>query len=302
MSAAILAGGPAAGRANVHAFVDTSPPLPPTVNELARLAEDAVRGFRERHPGLELKPVVAVIPALNEEDAIPEVLRAIAPESCGLAVDTIVVDDGSRDRTSEVSEALGAYTARVERPTGQGSALRVGYRIAREFGARYIVTLDADGQWDPGDIPAVLGPVVAGEADFALGSRVLGSSESGLSVRRVGVSVFAGLVWLLTRVKVTDTSSGLRAMRVEVATEVPQYEPQYQSSELLVGAICHGYRVIERPTNMHKRTAGESRKGNDALYGLRYARVVLRTWWRERGAARRRLRAPAEAEPTAGAR
>jgi glycosyltransferase involved in cell wall biosynthesis len=266
------------------------------------LADDAARDFRERYPGARLNPVVAVIPALNEEEAIPEVLRAIAPECCGLAVDTIVVDDGSHDRTSEVSQALGAYTAKVARPTGQGSALRVGYRLAREHGARYIVTLDADGQWDPGDMPGVLGPVVSGEADFALGSRVLGSSESGLSVRRIGVSVFALLVWVLTRHKVTDTSSGLRAMTVEVATEVPQFEPQYQSSELLVGALCHGYRVVERPTNMHKRTAGESRKGNDALYGLRYARVVLRTWLRERGAHRRRVAVPADAEQTAGTR
>jgi glycosyltransferase involved in cell wall biosynthesis len=270
--------------------------------ELTRLADDAARDFRERYPGAQLNPVVAVIPALNEEEALPEVLRAITAECCGLAVDTIVVDDGSRDRTSEVSQALGAYTAKVARPTGQGSALRVGYRLAREHGARYVVTLDADGQWDPGDMPGVLAPVVSGEADFALGSRVLGSSESGLSVRRIGVSVFALLVWLLTRHKVTDTSSGLRAMTVEVATEVPQFEPQYQSSELLVGALCHGYRVVERPTNMHKRTAGESRKGNDALYGLRYARVVLRTWRRERGAHSRRVPVPAEAEQTAGTR
>src|SRR6185312_12564263 len=188
--------------------------MPPSLSrpELARLADDAVREFGERHSGLRLKPVVAVIPALNEEEALPDVLEAIAPESCGLAVDTIVVDDGSSDRTSEVSQALGAHTARVARPTGQGSALRVGYRIAREHGARFIVTLDADGQWDPADVPGVLAPVAAGEADFALGSRVLGVSESGLSLRRVGVWVFALLVWVLTGKKVTDTSSGLRAM------------------------------------------------------------------------------------------
>jgi glycosyltransferase involved in cell wall biosynthesis len=277
--------------------------MPPTLTraDLARLSDDAASDFRERHPGLGLKPVVAVIPALNEEEALPDVLRAIAPESCGLAVDTIVVDDGSSDRTFEVAQAHGAYTARVARPTGQGSALRVGYRIAREHGARIIVTLDADGQWDPADVPGVLAPVAAGEADFALGSRVLGVSESGLSVRRVGVSVFASLVWLLTGTKVTDTSSGLRAMTVDVATEVPQFEPQYQSSELLVGALCHGYRVVERPVTMHKRLAGESRKGNDALYGLRYAGVVVRTWRRERGAARRRV-SPAPAEQGAPTR
>jgi hypothetical protein len=75
-------------------------------------------------------------------------------------------------------------------------------------------------------------------------------------------------------------------MRTEVTHTVRQEEPQYQASELLVGAICQGYRILELPVVMHKRTAGESKKGRNFLYGLRYGRVLLRTWWRERGHAR----------------
>jgi hypothetical protein len=93
-------------------------------------------------------------------------------------------------------------------------------------------------------------------------------------------------VRLLTRVRVTDTSTGLRAMRVEVTATVRQEQVQYQTSELLIGAICQGYRVAERPIVHHKRTAGESKKGRNLLYGFRYARVVVGTWWRERRAAR----------------
>jgi len=100
------------------------------------------------------------------------------------------------------------------------------------------------------------------------------------------VRVFSGLVRALTGVRVTDTSSGLRAMRAEITAVVRQEQPQYQSSELLIGAIAHGYRVAERPTVMHKRIAGQSKKGANVFYGARYARVVLRTWWRERRAAR----------------
>ncbi len=129
---------------------------------------------------------------------------------------------------------------------------------------------------------------MAGEADFVLGSRVLGAAETDDGVRDLGVKVFSGLVRLLTGVKVTDTSSGLRAMRAEITAVVRQEQPQYQSSELLIGAIAHGYRVAERPTVMHKRTAGQSKKGGNVFYGARYARVVLRTWWRERRAARSR--------------
>ena len=106
-------------------------------------------------------------------------------------------------------------------------------------------------------------------------------------VRQAGVRVFAVLVRLLTGVGVTDTSSGLRAMIAEVGVSVRQEQVQYQSSELLLGAIFHGYRVAERPVVMRRRAAGESKKGHNALYGFRYARAIMRTWWRERRSAAR---------------
>ena len=105
--------------------------------------------------------------------------------------------------------------------------------------------------------------------------------------------MFAALVRVLTGVRVSDTSTGLRAMRAEVTATVRQRQVQYQTSELLIGAIYQGYRIAERPIVQHPRAAGESKKGSDLLYGFRYARVVLGTWWRERRAAR--LPAPREA-------
>jgi hypothetical protein len=78
-------------------------------------------------------------------------------------------------------------------------------------------------------------------------------------------------------------------MRVEVTQQVPQTQVQYQTSELLIGAIYHGFRITERPITMHKRFAGESKKGRNFAYGLRYANVILGTWRRERAAARRRV-------------
>jgi glycosyltransferase involved in cell wall biosynthesis len=224
------------------------------------------------------------------------VLEGIAPQAHGLKVDVLVIDDGSRDRTSEVSLEHGAHVARLERNCGHGIALRLGYELAREHGADYIVTLDGDGQWDPAYVPLVLEPLVDGEADLVLGSRVLGRSEDDDRFRYLGVHFFAGLVRLLTGVRVTDTSTGLRAMRVEVTATIRQEQVQYQTSELLIGAICQGYRVAERPIVHHKRTSGESKKGRNLLYGFRYARVVVGTWWRERRAARARRRpAPSKA-------
>ena len=132
--------------------------------------------------------------------------------------------------------------------------------------------------------PAAL---VDGEADFVIGSRTLGSAETDDSFRQAGVRVFAALVRLLTGVHVTDTSSGFRAMRTEVTQTVTQTQVQYQTSELLIGAICQGYRIAERPITMHKRFAGETKKGHNLLYGVRYARVIIGTWLRERSRVRR---------------
>jgi glycosyltransferase involved in cell wall biosynthesis len=230
-------------------------------------------------------PVVAVIAALDEEAALGTVLREVPTEACGLQVDTLVIDDGSTDATSAVARAGGAYVVTLERNRGHGVALRVGYRLARERGARFIVTLDGDGQWNPSELPVVLEPVVTGEADFAIGSRVLGGAETDDAFRHAGVHVFGALVRLLTRSRVTDTSSGFRAMRVEVTETVRQDEVQYQTTELLIGALAQGYRVVERPITMRKRMAGQSKKGHNVLYGLRYARVILATWARERRSA-----------------
>jgi glycosyltransferase involved in cell wall biosynthesis len=264
----------------------------------ARVRADTIRAFHDAHPGLRLAPVVVVIAALDEAQCIAGVLRDVPPAACGLAVATLVVDDGSRDATAAVAAQAGAHVARLERNCGHGVALRVGYELARDLGARFIVTLDADGQWDPVELPRVLEPVVNDEADFVIGSRVLGRAETDDRFRQTGVHVFAALVRLLTGARVTDTSSGYRAMRAELTAAVPQRQVQYQTSELLIGAILRGYRIAERPIVMHKRAAGQSKKGNDLLYGLRYTRVILETWWRERRAARR---APVAAPVPGGA-
>jgi glycosyltransferase involved in cell wall biosynthesis len=249
---------------------------------------DAVAAFDERYGAdLRFAPILVVIPAFNEEDSLGQVLEAIAPEVHGLAVDVVVVDDGSSDGTSAVAEKYDRVrVARLARNCGQGAAFRVGYQLAAGHGAEYVVTLDADMQWDPREMPTVMEPLLAGEADFVLGSRVLGAAETDDALRHAGVRLYGRMVSVLTGVTVTDTSSGYRAFRTEVGVRVPQTQPQYQSSELLIGAIYQGFRIAERPITMHKRFAGVSKKGHNLRYGARYGRVIVTTWWRERSRAR----------------
>jgi hypothetical protein len=244
--------------------------------------DQAAEDFDRRYRRPVLAPVTVVIAAYHEEDGLPAVLAALPSSVCDLAVDVLVVDDGSSDGTAAVVEAdPRARVVRCGTNRGQGAALRLGYRIAREHGARYVVTTDADGQYDVSDIASVLRPLLDGRADFVTGSRLLGHQHTQDRVRRAGVHVFAWLLSALVGRRVTDTSFGLRAMRAEVTAAVTLNQPQYQSSELLIGVLSHGFRVLEVPATMHTRTAGSSKKGRNLVYGSRYARVVLGTWWRE---------------------
>lgn len=229
-----------------------------------------------------LPPLAIVIAAYNEQGAIGPVLEALPPQIAGLDVAKIVVSDGSADSTVKEADAAGALVCDVPVNRGQGAALRLGYRLAREGGARYIVTTDADGQYNPAEIAGLLAPILAGEADFVSGSRTQGSEETKDPVRRLGVRVFALIISMLTGQRITDPSFGLRAMRAEVTGAVQLQQPQYQAAELLIGVIAHGYKVIERPATIHKRKVGKSKKGHNALYGLYFARVIAGTWWRER--------------------
>jgi glycosyltransferase involved in cell wall biosynthesis len=238
----------------------------------------------------QLPPVAIVIAAYNEQGVIGSVVDALPATICGLATAPVVVSDGSRDETVAEGREHDALVADVPVNRGQGAALRLGYRLAREGGAQYIVTTDADGQYNPAEMERVLAPVVAGDADFVTGSRKLGSQETKDPVRRLGTWVFATTISLLTGTHITDSSFGLRAMRAEVTGAVRLEQPQYQSSELLIAVLARGFRVIEVPATIHKRQVGQSKKGHNAIYGLHYARVVGGTWWRER---RRRDAAPA---------
>ena len=232
--------------------------------------------------GRSLRPLVVVIAALNEEEAIGAVLDRVPPDVCGQAVDVLVVDDGSTDTTTAVARAHGVLVTQLPYNRGHGVALRLGYRLARQHGARYIATLDADGQYDPVQLLELLAPLVAGEADFVNGSRRLGAALTTDRVRKSGVVVFGALLSMLTGRRITDPASGYRAMRAEVTGAVTQTQPQYQTSELLIGAILGGFTVVEAPVTMYPRAAGTTKKGRNLAYGARFFRVIVETWWRER--------------------
>jgi glycosyltransferase involved in cell wall biosynthesis len=252
------------------------------------VASEAADRFQEQYgPRAGSAELIVVIPALNEQESVARVIGSVPAEVCGLTTATLLVDDGSTDDTARRARDAGAMVCQLRVNLGQGAAFRLGYRLARELRADWIATADADGQFDPAELTGLVPPLLAGRADFVNGSRRLGRTFTTDPVRRLGVIVFGGLISVLTGVRITDPANGLRAMKAEVTAIVPLRQTQYQTSELLIGAIAYGYRVTEAPATMYERTAGQSKKGANLIYGLRFARVIVTTWWSLRPEARR---------------
>ena len=262
------------------------------LDELDPVERGAARAFLGTHaPGLGA-PLAIVIPAYNEEPTVAGVVAEIPREAAGLKLEVIVVVDGARDSTASKAAGAGALVCDVPVNRGQGAALRLGYWLARARGARVIATIDADGQYEPDEIGRVVAPILEDRADFVSGSRRLGAELTTDRVRHLGVLVFGALISVLVRHRITDPACGIRAMRSEVTADVVLEQPQYQASELMISAALHGYRLAEVPTTMRDRGvhATATKKGGNFGYGVRFARAALRTWRRDRKAARTRLR------------
>ncbi|HUA93974.1 MAG TPA: glycosyltransferase family 2 protein [Acidimicrobiales bacterium] len=250
----------------------------------AQVINEARRELAARRPGLQLSPVAVLICAYEEEANLGAVLKDVPAEACGMETTTVVVVDGGQDRTAEIALESGAVSLVFPVNQGHGVALRAGYDLCVEAGARYVVTLDADGQNDPAEIPVLLQPLVDDEADFVLASRRLGIDETVDPVRKAGVVVFAWLMNRLTGSHLTDTSNGYRALRASMLSDVAcrLEQPQYQTAELLILCLTRGWRVTERPTVWRERMSGHSKKGSNLRFGLRYAGVIVATWLRAR--------------------
>ncbi|HEX5821378.1 MAG TPA: glycosyltransferase family 2 protein [Solirubrobacterales bacterium] len=224
--------------------------------------------------------VAVVIPAYNEAESVGDVVRQIPPEVCGERTAVLVVDDGSRDDTSEAAAKAGAIVARHVINRGGGAALRTGYRLMAESGALIVVTLDADGQHLPSEMERLVKPVLDDEVDLAHGSRVLGEADPNSRSRELGIVFFNKLVSFITRTKVSDCSNGYRAVRTSVLPQLVLRQEQFHTSEFMIEAIKRGIPAKEVPVTVAKRTHGHSKKPAVARYGLGFANAIVRTWLR----------------------
>ena len=202
---------------------------------------------------------IAIVPAHNEEGAVGGVVTEIKTFDPDL--DVVVVDDGSADRTAAVAAAAGAFVVTLPFNLGIGAAVQTGFKFAREHGYELAVRLDGDGQHDPRELPRLLAPLERDEAYIVVGSRFArGADEHNPALaRRVGIVFFARLVSLLTRQRVTDTTSGFQALNARgIEIFAADYPHDYPEVEATVMVHKHRLRLAEVPVRMREREHGAS--------------------------------------------
>jgi Glycosyl transferase family 2 len=224
--------------------------------------------------------IAVLIPAYNEADSVATVIKQIPQEACGVPTAVLVVDDGSGDGTSDEAARAGAVVARHVINRGGGAALRTGYRLMSESGARIVVTLDADGQHIPAEMERLVKPIIDGEVDMAHGSRVLGDADPNTRSRELGIVFFNKVVSFITRTKVSDCSNGYRAVRTTVLPQLVLRQEQFHTSEFMIEAIKRGIPAREVPITVQKRLSGHSKKPAVVRYGLGFTNAIVRTWLR----------------------
>jgi len=210
---------------------------------------------------------LVIVPAFNEGKRIARVLKKI--QEVDKEIDIIVIDDGSTDDTGLKSRLVGARVVRLSSNMGYGVAIQTGYKYALERGYDYVVQLDSDGQHDPDYLPKMFTEILSGNADLVIGSRFLKGmssvkvSEMGYRVspaRKLGISLFAFLVSKFIGLKITDPTSGYRALNKQVikflANDFFPYD--YPDADVIILAYRAGFKIKEIPMIMYDRTTGTS--------------------------------------------
>jgi glycosyltransferase involved in cell wall biosynthesis len=222
--------------------------------------------------------VIVFLPAYNEEQSVGEVIRKI-PRHFHPCVDVkvLVIDDGSTDNTVAVAKEAGAdYIYQMPENRGLGAAVRQGLRECLRLGADIGVMIDADNEYPAEQIPDLLAPIFAGEADYTMGSRFLGTIRGMKWHRRLGNYFFTFLQSLLLRTWIYDGQSGMRAFSRQAMEHAEIIHDYNYAQVLTLNLVRKGFRIKEVPIRYQVRTTGQS-----FIKFRAYVTAVLPAIWKE---------------------
>ena len=173
-----------------------------------------------------------------------------------------MINDGSTDNTEKILQKNHIHHIKLVNNLGIGGAVQTGYKYAYENGYDIAIQFDGDGQHDVNYIPQICEPLINGQADMCIGTRYLDKSESKFQstfMRRLGANIISFFIKICTGKKITDPTSGFRAVNKTVIEEfAKQYPTEYPEPESTVSLLVNGYKVQEVPVSMNERTGGVS--------------------------------------------
>jgi len=204
------------------------------------------------------KKILVIIPAYNEQGSVARVVervKQVLPQA-----DILVVNDGSSDTTSEKAKTSGAFVVDLPHNLGIGGAMQTGYKYAFEKGFDIAIQVDGDGQHDPKEIAKLLKVLDEQKTDVAIGSRFIEQSKYRSSaIRRMGISILSRVISIVIGQKITDPTSGFRAIdRKAIQVFAMDYPQDYPEPEAVVLLHQCGLTMKEVPVEMSERYAGES--------------------------------------------
>ena len=215
--------------------------------------------------------VCVLLPALDEGERVVAVIRGIHALELDAEVSVVVVDDGSTDDTVARAREAGARVVSLGANLGVGAALRRGFDLARAEDFDYLVHIDADGQIDPAQIPALLAPVRSGAADVAIGSRFLNGTPSYLTPwKAAALKVLASVVGFVVDAPLTDLSCGIRCLgKAAIIVAHPRFKRDY-IQETLLQFFGAGLTVVEVPVSAVARGGCRGLSARTFSYSIRY--------------------------------
>ncbi len=223
-----------------------------------------------------------IIPALNEAKTIGDVISRIPKAIPAVEeVKVIVVNDGSTDSTADIAKSMGAKVVTHQNPKGVGAAFHSGIKAALLTGADIIVNIDADGQFNPADIPKLLAPIQEEKADFVTATRF--AQEDFIpempAIKKWGNKRVVQMVNMLTGKKFTDVSCGFRAYSREAALKLTLFGNFTYTQESLIDLAFKGMRIAEVPLKVRGvREHGNSRVASNLWrYAAKSASIMLLT-------------------------
>ena len=205
------------------------------------------------------RPILLFLPAFDEEASVAGVVARVPEQVLGHPVRCLVIDDGSSDRTAAVAFAAGAEVQVLPQNRGLGAAVRTGLARATAEGVAAVAFCDADGEYAPEELERLVAPILAGEADYVVGSRFArGRPATMRPHRELGNRVLTRWVRHLTRLPVTDGQSGYRAFSPAAAAAAEVIHDFNYAQVLTLDLVAKGFRYAEVPISYRFRTTGQS--------------------------------------------